>query len=93
MKMSHLNKSVHPALSSGFKIQLLPPELVSYRAMGPARFVIEVSGVPQKKYGILFPDTARNLCSKMPERHNVVMKELMEKEVIAYLIDGWRHTG
>ncbi len=74
-------------------INLLPESKRSERARGPARFIIEVSGRPQKKYGILFPDTARNLASYYPSYVEVAIRELTEREVMDYLMDGWGQGG
>ena len=74
-------------------INLLPESKRSERARGPARFIIEVGGRPQKKYGILFPDTARNLASYYPSYVEVAIRELTEHEVIDFLINGWGQGG
>lgn len=74
-------------------INLLPESKKNERAMGPARFIIEVGGRPQKKYGILFPNTARNLASYYPSYVEVAIRELTEREVMDYLMDGWGQGG
>ena len=55
----------------GYLLKLLAPEQVGDRARGPARFVIEINGEPQKKFGILFPDTARGIAAGYPAHMTV----------------------
>lgn len=76
-----------------YVLKLLPNTLRSERARGPARFIIEVNGEPQKKLGILFPDTARNLAATYPHLVEVVIRELTEDEVMRYILEGWGQGG
>ena len=77
----------------GYILNLLPDNLKNERAKGPARFIIEVCGLPQKKFGILFPDTARNLAAGYPPYVEVVVRELTEGEVMDKLAKGWGQGG
>ena len=77
----------------GYLLKLLKPEQVSDRARGPARFVIEINGEPQKKFGILFPDTARGIAAGYPAHMTVAIRELTEREVMDYLMTGWGQGG
>lgn len=77
----------------GYLLKLLTPEQVGERARGPARFVIEINGEPQKKFGILFPDTARNLAAGYLPYVEVVVRELTECEVMDKLSKGWGQGG
>ena len=77
----------------GYRLILLPDNLKHERAKGPARFVVEICGLPQKKFGILFPDTARNLAAGYPPYVEVVVRELTEGEVMDRLSNGWGQGG
>lgn len=77
----------------GYLLKLLPPEQRGNRATGPARFVIEINGEPQKKFGILFPDTARGIAAGYPAHKDVAIRELTEKEVMDYIMTGWGQGG
>lgn len=77
----------------GYLLELLTSEERVDRARGPARFVLEVNGEPQKKFGILFPDTARNLAASYPSYQEVVIRELTEDQVMSYIMNGWGQGG
>ena len=77
----------------GYILNLLPDNLKNERAKSPARFIIEICGLPQKKFGILFPDTARNLAAGYPPYVEVVVRELTECEVMDKLSNGWGQGG
>jgi len=77
----------------GYRLNLLPDNLKNERAKGPARFIIEICGLPQKKFGILFPDTARNLAAGYPPYVEVAIRELTECEVMDKLSNGWGQGG
>ena len=77
----------------GYLLKLLPIEQRKERARGPARFVVEINGEPQKKFGILFPDTARGIAAGYPAHMSVVIRELTEQEVVKYLMSGWGQGG
>ena len=77
----------------GYILKLLPTEARNERARGPARFVLEVNGEPQKKLGILFPDTARSLAAGYPNYMEVAIRELTEREVMDLLMTGWGQGG
>lgn len=76
-----------------YMVKLLTPEQAAERAKGPARFIVKVNGEPQQKYGILFMDTARNICSGMKPHVEVTIQELTEKEVMNYIMTGWGQGG
>lgn len=77
----------------GYILNLLPDNLKNERARGPARFIIEICGVQQKQFGILFPDTARNLAAGYPPYVEVTIRELTECEVMDKLSNGWGQGG
>ena len=77
----------------GYILNLLPQNLKHERAKGPARFIIEINGEPQKKFGILFPDTARGIAAGYPAHMSVAIRELTEREVMDYLMTGWGQGG
>lgn len=77
----------------GYILKLLPETMRGDRARGPARFVLEINSEPQKKYGILFPDTARSLAAGFPNYMSVAIRELTEREVMDLLMQGWGQGG
>lgn len=77
----------------GYILNLLPQNLKHERAKGPARFVIEICGVQQKQFGILFANTARKLASGYPSYVEIMIRELTEAEVMHLLMNGWRQGG
>lgn len=77
----------------GYTLDLLPYGLRDERAKGPARFIIEIVGVRQKQFGILFPDTAREIANSIPNSEYVTIRELTEAEVMHLLMHGWRQGG
>ena len=74
-------------------INLLPESKRNKRAKGPARFIIEICGVRQKQFGVLFADTARKLASDYPSYVEVMIRELTEAEVMHLLMTGWGQGG
>ena len=77
----------------GYLLKLLTQDQATDRARGPARFIIEINGESQKRFGILFPDTARGIASGYPAHMQVVIRELTEQELMNLILTGWGQGG
>lgn len=77
-----------------YNMVLIPKQFAADRARGPARFVIYINNEPQSRFGILYADSAKKVYDSLvaggEAEDAIEIHELYEKELMDFLIQGWR---
>lgn len=76
-----------------YYVAWLPKDRQYDRGRGPARYVIEADGMPLKEQGILFLNTAKEVCSTYLDKYDCVIREMTETELMSLILKGWRVLG